>query len=123
MNVAEICPLTPETVTELLATREGAAPRSDANGRRKVHRWPFPGTAELWIPEDDGTERYLLATVLNISHQGVGIRCEEPLSLGTELAIAIHEPAASLHGRVVVRHCTGIEIDYLVGLQFVFDAT
>ena len=83
-------------------------------------RWPFPGTVELWIPEGDGTERYELATSLNLSLVGVGIRCDESLESGVELAIAIHEPEVSFHGRAVVRHCTEMESDFLVGLEFLF---
>jgi hypothetical protein len=98
-----------------------AAPRNATKGRRRAPRWPFPGTVELWIPEADGQERYTLATSLNLSLQGMGMRCDEELSEGTELAIAIHEPEVSFHGRAVVRHCTEFEGEYLIGLQFLFD--
>jgi len=86
-----------------------------------VPRWPFPGTVELWIPQADGTELYTLATSMNLSLQGIGIRCEEPLAPGLELGIAVHEPEVSFHGHAIVRHCTEIQDDYLVGLQFIFE--
>ncbi len=119
----DILPLSRETVAQLLVDRAGIAPSPKGTTRRKVVRWPFPGTVELWLPEADGTERYALATSLNLSAEGVGIRCDEPLSPGVELPIAIHEPEVSLHGRAVVRHCTEIENEFLVGLQFVCDRT
>lgn len=120
---AEILPLSLETVAQLLVDRAGIAPSTKGTTRRKVTRWPFPGTVELWLPEADGTERYTLATSLNLSSEGIGIRCDEPLSPGVELPIAIHEPEVSLHGRAVVRHCTEIENEFLVGLEFVCDRT
>jgi hypothetical protein len=58
---------------------------------------------------------------LNLSLGGVGLRCDEPLSPGLELAIAVHEPEVSLHGRAVVRHCTGMRGDYLIGVEFLYD--
>ena len=121
-ETAEICALTPEAVTKLLVGRTPTAPDSDHKGRRKVGRWPFPGTVELWIPDEFGIERHALATSLNLSLHGVGIRSDEPLSPGLELPIAIHEPEVSFHGRAIVRHCAEIEEDYLIGLEFVYDA-
>jgi len=121
METIEICRLSEQVIARLLAARVPRRATHAGNGRRKMPRWPFPGTVELWIPEKDGTERYTLATSLNLSLDGVGIRFDEPLPPGLELGIAIHEPEASLHGHAVVRHCTEIEEDYLIGLQFVFD--
>ena len=40
-----------------------------------------------------------------------------------EAQTGIHEPEVSLHGRAVVRHCTDIEGEFLVGLEFVCDRT
>ncbi len=121
METTEICPLTEDAVAELLARRAGGQRTVKAKGKRKVSRWPFPATAELWVPEENGIAHHALGTTLNLSFHGVGIRCEEPLTVGLELAIAIHEPEMSFHGRGVVRHCTAIEEDYLVGLEFLFD--
>lgn len=121
METTEICPLTEDAVAELLACRVDEHRNANAKGRRKVTRWPFPATAELWVPDESGLEHYALATALNLSLHGVGIRCDEPLAVGLELAMAIHEPEMSLHGRGVVRHCTEIEEEYLVGLEFLFD--
>ncbi len=122
METAEICPLARNALARLLADRNAAAPDKNGKRRRKVSRWPFPGTVELWIPDEMGLERYTLATSLDLSLDGVGIRCDEPLSAGLELAIAIHEPEVTFHGRAVVRHCTEVEDEYLIGLQFLFGA-
>jgi hypothetical protein len=121
MDATEICPLTEDAVAKLLTYRRVKKSNAGPRGRRKTARWPFPGTVELWIPEDGETERYALATSLNLSLHGAGIRCDEPLAAGLDLAIAIHEPEVSFHGRAIVRHCTEIEDDYLIGLQFCFD--
>lgn len=120
METTEICRLTEAAVAKVLVGRGVAAPHMRAKGRRSLPRWPFLGTAELWIPEGDDTERYELATSLNLSLVGVGIRCDEPLEPGVELSVAIHEPEVSFHGRAVVRHCTEMEGDFLVGLEFLF---
>lgn len=121
METTEICPLTEDAVGELLARRSGEQRTAKAKGKRKASRWPFPATAELWVPEENGLAHHALGTALNLSLHGVGIRCAEPLAVGVELAIAIHEPEMSFHGRGLVRHCTAIEEDYLVGLEFLFD--
>ena len=122
MEITEICPLTEEAVAKLLAGRNTRQPDTKGKARRKVTRWPFTGTVELWIPDEQGRERYALATSLNLSLGGVGIRCDEALSLGLELALAVHEPEVSFHGRGVVRHCTDMKGEFLIGLQFLYDA-
>lgn len=120
MNAAEICPLTATALEELLRGRQAELPDRNAPRRRALHRWPFPGTVELWVPDENGIEHYTLATSLDLSLQGAGIRCDESLPTGLELAVAIHEPEVSFHGRAVVRHCTAVAEEYLIGLQFVF---
>jgi hypothetical protein len=120
METTEILPLTEEAVAGLLSDRNARLPDTKGKARRMVTRWPFPGTVELWIPDADGIERYSLATSLNLSLGGVGIRCDEDLQVGLELALAVHEPEVSFHGRGVVRHCTDMGGEFLVGLQFVF---
>ena len=77
---------------------------------------------ELWLPGEDGTERYVLATSLNLSEHGVGLYCDEEVDRGWQIAIAIHEPEVSFHGRAVVRHCTETpDGRFLAGLEFLFD--
>ena len=57
MNVAEICPLTEGAVNELLEDRSGGPRERRAQARRRVKRWPFPGTVEMWLPDENGGER------------------------------------------------------------------
>jgi len=121
METAEICALTEQSVGELLAQRQSWTSRADAGGRRRMMRWPFPGTVELWIPDGNGGERYNLATSINLSLDGIGIRADEELRPGLQLAIAIHEPEMSFHGQARVRHCTETdEGSYILGLQFLY---
>ncbi len=123
MLATEICPLNQKVLAKLLAERTAVERHTHSNGRRQTIRWPFPGTVELWAPEGSGREWYALATSVNLSVNGIGLRCDEALEPGDELEIAVHEPEMSLHGRGVVRHCTELQSDsYLVGMQFLFDA-
>ena len=124
MDTAEICALRREALASLLAGRQTRALARSAKCRRRVTRWAFPGTVELWLPDEDGGERYVLATSVNLSLKGIGIRCDEGLAPGLAVGIAVHEPEASFHGRAVVRHCTNSGHGFhVVGLQFVFDET
>ena len=121
MDTTEICPLSKEAVSKLLLERAGDVDEGALNGRRKAPRWPFPGTVELWIPDEAGVEQYALATSLNLSVHGIGIKTDDALPINMELAIAIHEPEVSFHGRATVRHCTEVEDGYYVGMQFLFN--
>jgi hypothetical protein len=124
METVDIFPLTEQTIAQLLTQRGGDAPEVVADCQRRAPRWPFPGTVELWLPDETGRERYELATSMNLSHHGIGIRFEEPLRPGHVLNIAIHEPEASFHGRAEVRHCTELsDGTFYIGMQFRFDAT
>lgn len=120
IETTEICRLDRKALAALLHDRDATRPDSNGHRRRKVARWPFPGTVELWVPDADGLEHHTLATSLNLSLDGVGIRCDEPLTPGVTLEIAIHEPEVSFHGRATIRHCTQIDDEYLIGLQFLF---
>jgi len=122
MQTAEICALSEKSVGELLSKRQSWASRAEAGGRRRAMRWPFPGTVELWVPEENAGEHYALATSINLSLDGIGIRAEEELRPGMQLAIAIHEEEMSFHGQAQVRHCTETDTgSYIVGLQFLYD--
>ncbi len=119
-TTTDISPLTEAAIGELLRSRQVEEPAVGPDGRRRATRWPFPGTVELWIPDENGVEWHRLATSLNMSMDGTGIRCDESLPIGLEIAIALHEPEISFHGRAVVRHCTDIGGEHLIGLQFLF---
>ena len=121
MESVEVCSLTEASITKLLTGRHERPSDAALGGRRKVLRWPFPGTVQLWISDENGVEEHTLATSVNLSEQGVGILVDDELPIGLELTIALHEPEASLQGRAVVRHCTHADERYFVGLQFVFD--
>lgn len=120
MQTAEICPLTRESVQSLLAERCADAIVGKP-GRRGGQRWPFRGTIEMWLPGEDGALEHTLATCLDLSLGGVGIRSDLPLECGLEIELAVHQPEVSFHGRATVRHCTPTERgDFLAGLEFVY---
>ena len=122
METSEICRLTHEAVEKLLAQRAAREPQDRRRNKRRMARWPFPGTVELWVPDQAGRQWHTLATSINLSELGIGLRCDQALEPGTELDIAIHEPELSFHGRAVVRHCSRVSPHaYQVGLQFLFD--
>lgn len=123
MDATEICALTPEAVTELLTARHQAGKHLNWHGRRNAQRLAFPGTVELWLPDENGGERYALATSINLSTTGIGLKADEPIESGTVVGVAIHEPEMSFFGRAVVRHSTETEHGFsIVGLEFVFDS-
>lgn len=122
MDATEFCALAPDSIGKLLAGRQKNARPTTWHGQRNAPRWPFPSTVELWVPEPTGEDHYLLATSVNLSTTGIGLKVDEPIAPGTQVALAIHEPEMSFHGRAIVRHCTETERGYfLTGLQFLFD--
>ncbi|MBU0716761.1 MAG: PilZ domain-containing protein [Planctomycetes bacterium] len=123
MDATEICPLTEEAIARLLTGRNIDATEPSTNGRRQSARWPFPGPVELWVPDEAGIDQHEMGTCLNLSLHGLGMLYDDPLDVGQELAIAVHQPEASFHGRAVVRHCTRNEAGYYIGMQFLFDET
>lgn len=117
----EICPLTESAISTLLAGRQAEAEDHTDDCRRRAVRWPFPGTVELWIPDEEYGQCYTLGTCVDLSTHGVGIRSDRDLPSGMQVDIALHEPENSFHGRAVVRHCSDTKRGfYLVGLQFLF---
>ncbi len=121
-ETAEVTVLTEKALGKLLAERQGISATKSKKCRRQAVRWPFPGTVQLWLNDETDGERLLLATSLNLSVQGMAIRCDESLEPGTEVTLAVHEPEVSFQGRAVVRHCAQNDDDiYCIGLAFMFD--
>lgn len=122
MEATEFCALGSDSIARLLAGRQKNLRPTTWHGRRNAPRWPFPSTVELWIPDSEGGDKYGLATSINLSTTGIGLKVDEFISPGTEVAIAVHEPEMSFHGRAVVRHCTQTDHGFCIaGLQFLFD--
>lgn len=120
LEMLEIQPLTRASVASFLDGRELFTPDEHAHARRRVPRWPFPGTVELWIPEGDG-ERYELASCVNLSVDGLGMLCDEKLPYGMRLGIAFHQPEISFHGHAVVKHIARQNGAYYTGVQFLYE--
>lgn len=122
MDATEFCALASDSIAKLLAGRQKHSRATAWHGQRNAPRWPFPSTVELWVPDATGEDRYLLATSVNLSTTGIGLKVDEQIPAGTELALAVHEPEMSFHGRAVVRHCTETDRGYwLAGMQFLFE--
>ncbi len=121
MDTTEIYRLTEKAIDRLLSEQEQNRNLSANACRRKTKRWPFPGTVEMWLPDENGVEQIALGTCVNLSRQGLAMLYEEELPLGLEMAMAVHQPEASLHGRAVVRHCSAKDDDFYIGLEFLFD--
>jgi len=121
MEAVEFIKLTKKAVSKLLAGRGALGEAPVETGNRRLPRWPFPGTVQLWVPDEGGVEQLVLATSLNLSQLGVGIKTDDPLPVGLKLLVAIHEPEVSLQGRAIVRHCTEVDGGYYVGLEFAYD--
>ena len=68
-----------------------------------------------------GVEQQAFATCVNLSLNGMGMLYDEPLEVGLELTLAVHQPEASLQGRAIVRHCTENEAGFYIGTEFLFD--
>jgi hypothetical protein len=121
MDAEQILKLSPDVIRELLEARHTNAIAKDAgHEKRRSERWPFPGTVELWLPEECYGERHVLATMHNLSVEGLAMRARRPISAGTKISIAIHQPELSCYGHCIVRHCTQAPIGYLVGVEFCF---
>lgn len=121
LETLEIQPLTRESIAAFLKGRELFTPDEHSHARRRVPRWPFPGTVELWIPEGENEDRYDLAICINLSIDGLGILCDEQLPLGMKIGIAFHQPEVSFHGRATVRHVAANEKGYYTGVQFLYE--
>ncbi len=121
MDAENIVRLTPDALRKLLDSRSVQLQPKQAPGHRRAQRWPFAGAVEVWLPETCYGERYVLATLHNLSVGGLALRCRRPIPSGTRLALALHQPEQSLYGEAVVRHCTQTPGGYLVGLEFVFE--
>jgi hypothetical protein len=120
MDAERIVKLTPGSIAELLNSRQVAATPVHPPGQRRSQRWPFPGTVEVWLPDECYGERHLLATLHNLSAGGLAMRSRWPIPTDTRLSFALHQPELSVYGTGWVRHCTRAAIGYLIGIEFVF---
>ena len=121
MDAMEIYRLTEEAIDRLVSEQERDSNTATAECRRKSKRWPFPGTVEMWLPDENGVEQIALGSCVNLSRDGLAMLYEEALPLGLKMAMAVHQPEASLHGHAVVRHCSAKDDGFYIGIEFLFD--
>ena len=121
MDAMEIYRLTEEAIDRLVSQQEQDSLAPTAECRRQSKRWPFPGTVEMWLPDENGVEQIALGSCVNLSRDGLAMLYEEALPLGLKMAMAVHQPEASLHGHAVVRHCSAKDDGFYIGIEFLFD--
>ncbi|MEW6199413.1 MAG: PilZ domain-containing protein [Planctomycetota bacterium] len=122
MDAEKIVKMTPESINAMVESQQVQAVAKQPPGRRRESRWPFPGTVELWLPQECYGERHVLATLHNLSHHGLAMRTRRPIPKDTRVSLAIHLPELSCYGYGVIRHCTRAHVGYLVGVEFVFES-
>jgi hypothetical protein len=120
MDAERIVKLTPEAVNELVEARRIDVQNKRDPGKRAEDRWPFPGTVEVWLPDECYGERHILATLHNLSPHGLAMRTRRPVPSATRISLAVHQPELSCYGHAIVRHCTRAPVGYLVGVEFCF---
>lgn len=120
MEISEFSKLTRQAVAKLLDGRATTGPDTE-RGNRRVPRWPFPGTVELWVTDGNGDQQLQLATCVNLGLDGLGMLTDDELPLDTTYTVAIHQPEISFQGRATVRHCRQVDNGYFAGLKFEFD--
>lgn len=120
MDAEKILRISPGVVSGMIQPRSGSIPLPADHEKRGDERWPFPGTVEVWLPDECYGERHLLATLHNLSTGGLAMRTRRPIPTDTRLSLAIHQPELSCYGHAIVRHCTRAAIGYLVGVEFIF---
>ncbi len=121
MDAEKIVKLTPEAIRELLDSHRIDAQSKHPPGKRQEERWPFPGTVEIWLPDDCYGERHILATLHNLSPNGLAMRTRRPIQTATRISLAVHEPELSCYGHAIVRHCTRAPVGYLIGVEFSYE--
>ena len=122
MDAEKIVKLSPKILSDLLEKRQVATISKVAKQHRREERWPFPGTVEVWLPDECYGEKHLLATLHNLSVGGLAMRTRRPVPTDTRISLAIHQPEMSCYGDALVRHCTRAPVGYLVGVEFVYKA-
>lgn len=121
MDAEKILKLSPAVLSELLALRRVSTIDKAPIQRRGEERWPFPGTVEVWLPDQCYGDRHLLATLHNLSASGLAMRTRRVVPTDTRISLAVHQPEMSCYGDAIVRHCTRAPVGYLVGVEFLFN--
>ncbi len=123
MATDEIVRLTRKQVSRLIHKRmQEAGHKFEGREKRRMPRWPFPGTVEL--RRADGTDpNQWFASCRDISEGGMGMKTDTYFAPDTVLDISVHLPEQTFYGQAAVRYCRELdsESEYLLGVQFIFE--
>ena len=123
MATDEIVKLTRKHVSSLIRKRmEDAGHKYDGREKRRMPRWPFPGTVELRRADGSDPSQWF-ASCRDISEGGMGMKTDTYFAPGTLLEISVHLPEQTFYGQATVRYCKELdtESEYLLGVQFIFE--
>lgn len=120
MDAENITRISVDVITGLIEARRIHTIDKTSDERRSSERWPFAGAVEVWLPDEAYGERHLLATLHNLSPNGLAMRTRRPVPNGMRFSLAIHQPELSCYGHGIVRHCTRATVGYLIGVEFIY---
>ena len=88
-------------------------------GKRNLRRHVRDTLSEplriLW-EDADGHEHVSQAKIVDISPDGIGLRCDQPIPPRSQ--IFCNDEKLGLRGRGTVRHCTYMKGKYQIGVEF-----
>jgi len=111
MRVRLVLQLTPPSPPQVVAAAV-AEPRAE---HRSAKRLPVDYRFSLYSNDPAG-QRYIPARGVNMSRSGALVEAEEPVSIGSIVAVKINK--LGLMGSASVRHCTIKSGRFRIGLHF-----
>ena len=86
-------------------------------GRRKSLRFACIVRVEIEIGTSGGPKR-IYSSIRDISEEGLGIHCREPIGLGMSVRVYVEDPSGQTHYLDgIVDHCTDTAWGFKVGIR------
>ena len=83
---------------------------------RHHDRDPIAGSLPFLWEDADGREHVSRGSIVNISPNGIGLRCDQAIPLRSP--ISCNDEKLGVRGRGTVRHCTYLKGKYQIGVEF-----